>query len=183
MGLGAISPTAAIAGGGLALASGYANYKQASAQAEIDEAVRNFNNMEAISALTRTYSNIDDQRKQLAEEAVGASIDAQILTAKSKGAATAAAGASGTGGSAVDMQFDDIEVASARNTARAVMNRERQESQLRNQSMSALHQTQSRIDLMPKQKPSKWAYALGAGEQGFRNILAFDGLFTAAGEL
>lgn len=182
MGIGA-SPEAAIIGGGLALAQGYAGYKQASAQAEIDEAVRNFNNAEAIGALTQTYRNIDEQRSDLAEDAVASSIDAQILSAKQKGAVKAEAGASGTGGSAVDMQFNDIEVSSARNTARAVMNRERQERALANQSMSALHQTSSRVNLMPTQRPDKWVHALGAGANGFRNILAFDGLFTAAAEV
>lgn len=182
MGMG-VSTSATLIGGGLAMAQGYAGYKQASAQAEIDEAVRNYNNGEAISALTQSYRNVDEARTDLSEEAVGASIDSQVLSAKQKGAVSAEAGASGTGGGAVDMQFRDIEVASARNTARAVMNRERQEQQLAYQSMAALNQSKSRINLMPTQSPNKWVHALGAGASGFRNILAFDGLFTAAGEV
>jgi hypothetical protein len=181
--MGTLDASSVIAGGSLAALQGYQGYKQASAQAEIDKAVKMQNNAEAQRALTQTWSNNQEQRAQIAENAVSASIDAQKLSAQAKGAVKASAGAAGVAGSAVDMQLDDIEVASARNTAKAVMNRERQEKAIASSEMNALHETNNKINLMPVQKPSKWVYGLNAGAQGFRNILAFDGLFKEADKL
>lgn len=159
--MGNINPYVAAASVLIGGASAYGQQKQDTAQWKLDEAVRNHNNREATKSLLTTINTLEDETRQVREDTISTSIDIQRATAQAKGSILANAGASGTGGGAVDMQLEDVSSQSARALAKTTLNKERRLQQINYAEKSAEAQAVSRMDLMPKQKPDALSYIMG----------------------
>lgn len=161
-------------GFGLSVAQGIAAHKQASREEELRIALAKENNQAAQSAMLSSFRSLEDEQDQTDENFIANDIDSQIMEAKARGAAEASAGASGVGGSVLEMQLDDITVASDMNHSRRVLNREREMNQIRSKGKEAVNIANARINRMPSQSPK--LDILGIGVSGFRNAVALNKL-------
>lgn len=163
-----------LAGYGLSAANQFAQYKQASIQRDVNEAVRNINNQRATISLASTYKSLDASKDQVKENSIAIQIDAQKAAAQLRGAVAAQAGAEGVTGGAVDMSMRDVDVEAARASSQATINRERELAALSVERRNAEMQYSSRIDLMPQPKPDPWSYLGSAIFQGFSTSSQFN---------
>lgn len=161
-------------GFGLSAVQGIAQHKQASAEAELQEAMRNENNKRVQSAMLSSFRSLEDEQDQAGENFIANDIDSQIMEAKARGSALASAGASGVQGSAVDMQVQDIDVAGSINQSRMLLNRQREMNQIRSKGDEAVNVANARFNRMPIQKPK--LDVIGIGMSGFRNAVALEKL-------
>lgn len=163
----------AAAGFGVSALQGISAHNQASADAELANAVQAINNQQVYESMLSTFKSLEVQADQVGEAFISNSIEQQKAEARARGSAEAASGASGTGGSGLDMQVQEASVEGAMNTARMKMNKERQLESIKSQGVDAVNIANQRIDRMPKQQaPSMLDTALNIGMSGFRNTVA-----------
>lgn len=153
-------------------------HDQASIDAEIAEAQRIENNEEAQSSMLSSFRSLEDEADQLDENFISNDIDRQKMEAQARGSAVASSGASGQGGSTLDMQLDNISVSSSTNQARNLLNRQREMSQIKSKGDEAVNVANARFNRMPVQKP-KFDF-LSMGISGFRNTIELDGAIKAS---
>lgn len=159
-----------LAGTAMAAAEGYASYKRAATNAELENAVKEINNQQVYESMLSTYQSLEVQADQVDEAYIANSIDQQKAEARSRGTAIASSGASGTGGSGLDMQLQEVSTEGSMNTARMQMNRDRQMASIKSQGDDAFNVANQRFNRMPDQKaPSALAAGLNIGMNGFRN--------------
>ena len=160
-------------GVGTSVISGVMAYNQAKEDAELANAMKAINNQQVYQSMLSTYQSLEIQADQVDEAYVANSIDQQKAEARARGSAEAAQGASGTGGSGLDMQLQEASVEGSMNTARMRMNRERQMDSIQSQGDDAVNLANQRLDRMPKQQaPSLIATGLNIGMSGFINTVA-----------
>lgn len=164
---------AAALGFGVSALQGISQHKRDSELAEVQEAQRNVDNQEVQSALLSSFRSLEDEADQLGENFIANDIDRQKMEAKARGAAVANAGASRAGGTTLDMQLDDISVASSINQSRNVMNREREMGHIKSKGAESVNVANARFNRMQVQQPK--LDLLGIGVSGFRNSIALQG--------
>lgn len=165
----------AAAGFGISAIQGIRAHNQASADAEVANALQAINNQQVYESMLSTYKSLEVQADQVGEAFISNSIEQQKAQARARGAAEAASGASGTGGSGLDMQIQEASVEGSMNTARMQINKERQLASIKSQGLDAVNVANQRIDRMPKQQsPSLLDTALNIGMSGFRNTVALN---------
>ena len=166
---------AGLAAGGAGLIGGLADsisaYNQAKADNQLKRNLMEANNQKTIVELTSniraTEAAADDAQAAYKSQLV----DQQIAANQARGAVLADAGASGTGGSAIDMQLEDVTQQTARNLSRLTLNKDNQIEAIQMQQRNAIAGAESSMQLMPTQTPSKLAYSLsglaGGLSQGY----------------
>lgn len=161
------------AGFGISALEGIASYKNAKNQAEVNNAIKKINNQQVYESMLSTYRSLEIEADQVGEAFIANSIDQQKAEARARGTAIAASGASGTGGSGLDMQLQEASVEGDMNAARMQMNKDRQLASIKSKGDDAVIVANQRLNRMPDQKaPSLLATGLNIGMSGFRNTIA-----------
>lgn len=168
------SDSSLIAGGaGLigGIADGISAYKKAKADNRLKRNLMEANNQKTIVELTSNIRATEAAADDVQAAYKSQLIDQQIAANQARGAVLADAGASGTGGSAVDMQVNDVTTQTARNLSRLTINKDNQIEAIQMQQRNAVTSAEASMQLMPTQTPSKFAYSLsglsGGVAQGY----------------
>ena len=129
------------------------------------------NNQKTIVELTSNIRATEAAADDVQDAYKSQLVDQQIAANQARGAVLANAGASGTGGSAVDMQVDDVTTQTARNLSRLTINKDNQIEAIQMQQRNAITSAEASMQLMPTQTPSMFAYSLsglsGGVSQGY----------------
>lgn len=153
------------------IADGISAYNRAKADNRLKRNLMEANNQKTIVELTSNIRATEAAADDVQDAYKSQLVDQQIAANQARGAVLANAGASGTGGSAVDMQVDDVTTQTARNLSRLTINKDNQIEAIQMQQRNAITSAEASMQLMPTQTPSMFAYSLsglsGGVSQGY----------------
>lgn len=169
----------ALAAGSFAMsvAESLLNYRQASAQAKLQDKMYARNAENAISALIDTYGQLQERRQQELEASSEAIQQRRIEERKQLATARVAAGEAGVTGFSVDAILRDIGATASRDVSNIQQNRDWNLAQINQQMRGARAQAKNQIvTMVPGSSVSPWSAVFQIGKAGVDSYMLYRNL-------